>query len=155
MSNEYDNQQPDDQRTEMVNPAPQGNTDPYQQQNYQQQNYQQYNYQQNGQYDYSNTAYQPDYGQGGTGDNNGMDTRPLTMGEWVLTLLAMCIPCCIGIILYIIWAFSKKGNINRRNYCRAALIVMLVIGVVYMLVMSVAGGAIYSLLMNSGYQNLY
>lgn len=54
---------------------------------------------------------------------DGMDTTPLTMGDWILTLLAMWIPCCGGIILYFYWAFSKTGNLHRRNFCRAALIV--------------------------------
>lgn len=56
-------------------------------------------------------------------EEDGMDTTPLTMGDWILTLLAMWIPCCGGIILYFYWAFSKTGNLHRRNFCRAALIV--------------------------------
>ena len=52
-----------------------------------------------------------------------MDTSPLSMGDWILTILASFIPCA-GIILYFFWAFNKNGNVNRRNFCRAQLIIM-------------------------------
>jgi len=51
------------------------------------------------------------------------DTTPMTMKDWVLTILAGWIPCCGNIILYCIWAFGKSGNLNRRNYCRVMLII--------------------------------
>lgn len=43
------------------------------------------------------------------------------MGDWLITLLALLIPCA-GIILYFVWAFGKNENENRKNYCRAYLI---------------------------------
>lgn len=112
--------------------------------------YRQYNYRQEQTYDYGNTGYHADYSRNQKPGEEEMDTRPLSMGEWALTLLALLIPCCGGIILYIFWAFSKKGNINRRNYCRAALIVMAGVAVVYFLVMSILGGAIFSYVQHYG-----
>lgn len=49
---------------------------------------------------------------------------PMTMGEWVITLIVGMIPC-IGIIMLFVWAFGN-GNVNRKNYCRAQLIITLV-----------------------------
>ena len=74
-----------------------------------------------------NTNYNSNYTQNTNYNNpyNGMDTTPLSMGEWLLTLLAAFIPCA-GIILYLIWAFSSSGNLHRRNFCRAYLIVELI-----------------------------
>lgn len=75
-----------------------------------------------------------------------LDTSPLSMGDWLLTILASLIPCCGGIILYCYWAFSKSGNVNRRNYCRAALIVeavgivILLLIFIFLLVAGIAGG---------------
>lgn len=65
------------------------------------------------------------------------DTSPMSLGDWLLTILALMIPCA-GIILYFVWAFGKDVNVNRRNYCRAALIVQgvtLVLGFILMIIM--------------------
>ena len=63
---------------------------------------------------------------------------PLSMGEWLLMILAGLIPC-VGIVLYCIWAFSPNTNINRKNYSRAMLIVMAVVIVLYTLFFVVFG----------------
>lgn len=71
-------------------------------------------------------------------ENHSMDTSPLSMGDWVLTILALFIPCA-GVIIYLVWAFGKKGNINRRNYCRAYLAIYAVIMVIYLIIALVFG----------------
>lgn len=110
-----------------------------------------------GQSQYQNYHYNPNYNQqyGGNGGYNsqqygGMDTSPMSMGDWVLTILALMIPCA-GIILYFVWAFGKNGNINRRNYCRAALIIEAVVLVLTILVMFVFGAALFSAYPTYGY----
>lgn len=45
----------------------------------------------------------------------------MTMGEWVITLIVMMVPC-VNIIMMFIWAFGN-GNENRKNFCRANLII--------------------------------
>ena len=82
--------------------------------------------------------YQSNYTAPVQAADEGYDTTPMEMKDWVLTILALFIPCCGNIILYCIWAFGKKGNINRRNFCRAALIflgirlaIYLFIGIIY------------------------
>lgn len=96
------------------------------------QGYQQY--QDNLDYNIGNhTSYQQN-------DYNGMDTSPMSMGDWVLTILAAMIPCA-GIILYIVWAFSSNGNVNRRNFCRAQLVIMAVVLVLYLILFLVFGVA--------------
>lgn len=45
----------------------------------------------------------------------------MTMGEWIITLVVMMIPC-VNIIMMFVWAFGN-GNENRKNYCRANLII--------------------------------
>ena len=70
-----------------------------------------------------------------------MDTSPMTMGDWLLTSLALLIPCA-GIILYFVWAFGSHGNINRRNYCRAQLIMMGIILVIYIIVVVILGASL-------------
>ena len=72
-----------------------------------------------------------------------LDQSPMSMGSWVLTILVMFIPCA-GIILYLIWAFGKNGNVNRRNYCRAYLVIYAVIIAIYLLIVLVFGAAFAS-----------
>lgn len=72
-----------------------------------------------------------------------MDLSPLSTGEWLLTLIVGIIPCA-GLILYIIWAFGNSGNLNRRNYCRASLILQVIsyVLVVFFILIVVVGGGI-------------
>ena len=62
----------------------------------------------------------------------------MSMGDWLLTILAAMIPCA-GLVLYIMWAFGSTGNVNRRNFCRAQLIIMAVVFVLYMIIAVVFG----------------
>ena len=57
-------------------------------------------------------------------------TSPLTLGEWMFILLVLAIPL-VNLIMCVVWAFSRSGNVNRRNFCMALLIwtlIALVIG---------------------------
>ena len=83
-------------------------------------------------YNVNNTEFDKNY------SNNSMDSTPLSMGEWILTILALFIPCA-GVIIYLVWAFGKKGNINRRNYCRAYLSIYAVIMAIYLVAVLVFG----------------
>ena len=49
--------------------------------------------------------------------------RPLTVGEWLLTLIVLCIPL-LNLILCLVWALRRSGNIHRRNFCRATLLII-------------------------------
>ena len=51
--------------------------------------------------------------------------KPLTTGEWVITHLILMIPL-VNIIMHFVWAFTD-GNISRRNFCRARLIIFAVV----------------------------
>lgn len=53
---------------------------------------------------------------------------------------------CVGIILYFVWAFGKNGNINRRNYCRAYLIIMgiaVLLAIIFLFIFGVASIGTY------------
>lgn len=64
------------------------------------------------------------------------DRSVMSMGDWLITLLILLIPCA-GIIVYFVWAFGKNGNVNRRNYCRAYLIYWAVTCVILLIIMIV------------------
>lgn len=73
-----------------------------------------------------------------------MDLSPLSTGEWLLTLIVGFIPCA-GLILYIIWAFGNSGNLNRRNYCRASLILQVIsyVLVIFFVIIAAIGRVSY------------
>jgi hypothetical protein len=65
-----------------------------------------------------------------------LDTRPMTVGDWMVTLLILAIPL-VNIVMYLYWALSSSGNINRKTFCQATLIwvlIMLGIGVIVVVV---------------------
>ena len=64
------------------------------------------------------------------------------MGEWLITLIVLAIPC-VNIIMYFVWAFGN-GNENRKNFCRAGLIMMAVGIVLTILLYSIIGISIDS-----------
>ena len=139
MDNQFDNI-PEEKEQEV-----QTYTDPNA--SYDQQNNAEYNYYQRNE-QYSQNPYGQNNYNYNTGNNmeyntnyNNMDTTPMSMGDWILTILALFIPCA-GVIIYLVWAFGKKGNVNRRNYCRAYLIIYAVIMAIYLIVFLVFGAAI-------------
>ena len=71
--------------------------------------------------------------------NDDPDLRPMSVGNWFLTLLILGIPL-VNVVMYLVWAFLPAGNVNRRNYCRAVLLWILVGVVLAILFLLVAGG---------------
>jgi len=52
--------------------------------------------------------------------DNEISEKPLTTGEWFVTLLILSVPL-IGFIMQLVWAFGD-GHRGRRNFCRASLL---------------------------------
>lgn len=70
--------------------------------------------------------------------NEHADTRPMTVGDWMLTLLVLAIPL-VNLIMYLVWALSGSGNLNRRNFCRASIYWFLIILGIYVLILALVG----------------
>jgi len=68
-------------------------------------------------------------------------TQVMSLKDWLITWLIFLIPC-VNIVMILVWAFSSNGNFNRRNYCRAYLIIIGVLIVLYFIAMMVFGAAI-------------
>lgn len=60
-------------------------------------------------------------------DYRDPNTEVMSMGDWLITLIVGAIPC-VGIIMLFVWAFGN-GNENRKNFCRAQLVVTLIVTV--------------------------
>ncbi len=63
--------------------------------------------------------------------------QPLSVGDWVITILITAIPI-VGLIMLFVWAFSSDSNINKANWAKATLI-WYAIGIVI-------GGIIFSMI---------
>ena len=66
--------------------------------------------------------------------------EPMTIGEWMISLLVMLIPC-VNIVMMFVWAFSHKEKKSKSNFFKAYLIffgIMLVFMVVMMVVLGIS-----------------
>lgn len=59
--------------------------------------------------------------------------EPMSMGEWMISLLVMMIPC-VSIVMMFVWAFSRTEKKSKSNYFKAYLI-FFAIRLVFALVM--------------------
>ena len=72
-------------------------------------------------------------------DVSGQNSRPLSVGEWFVTILVLALPL-INMVMYLYWAFADDVNENKKNFCRASLL-WFVIGVgLFLLATLVLGG---------------
>lgn len=70
--------------------------------------------------------------------NEYTDTKPMTVGNWMMTLLVLVIPI-VNLIMYLVWALSGSDNLNCRNFCRASIYWFLIILGLYVLFMALVG----------------
>jgi len=59
-------------------------------------------------------------------DPTPFDSEPMSVKDWVITLIILALPL-INIVMLLVWAFGGTGNINRRNYCRASLLIFAIV----------------------------
>lgn len=67
------------------------------------------------------------------------ETRPMSVGEWMITILVLMIPV-VNVIMYIYWALSDSGNVNRKTFCQASILWWLIIMGVVLLASFALGG---------------
>ena len=73
---------------------------------------------------------------------------PMSVGDWMITMLIMCIPC-VNIIMMFVWAFGNSDKKSKANYFKATLIwclisvgLSIVIAFILTAVMGVSIGAL-------------
>lgn len=76
--------------------------------------------------------------------NGGELETPLSLGEWIITEIIMVIPC-VNIVMMFVWGFGP-GNISRRNYCRAMLIVTAILTVILTILYATIAAAVLNAL---------
>ena len=61
---------------------------------------------------------------------NGDCMEPMTVKDYIGMMLLMLIPVA-NIVLLFVWAFGGPTNRNKRNYCRAALLLAAIVLAIY------------------------
>ena len=69
--------------------------------------------------------------------------KPVSVGDWILTLIIFCIPI-VGLIMMLVWAFGGTPSISKRNYCRACLVFMIIGAVIGLVFLALGGLAMLS-----------
>lgn len=79
---------------------------------------------------------------------NGVELEePVTLKEWLITMLIMLIPC-VNIVMMFVWAFSKDTKKSKSNFYKATLI-FAAAGFVLSIIFSAAIGTIMVALFSS------
>ena len=74
--------------------------------------------------------------------------RPVTVGNWMLTMFLMGITL-INIILLFVWAFGSNTEVSKANWAKATLL-WFVIGVILSIIWVVVLGAGFFMLTPKG-----
>ncbi len=56
----------------------------------------------------------------------------ISLGEWIITLIVLAIPL-VNIVMALVWAFSGGTNPSKQNFCRAILVMYVVMIVCFFL----------------------
>lgn len=78
---------------------------------------------------------------------NTKNQSPVSIGNWIITLILTSIPL-VGFIMLLVWAFGNNTPVSKSNYAKATLI-MMVIGLILVILF---WGSIVALFMSSGYR---
>ncbi len=78
-----------------------------------------------------NAYYQQSYGQ-----QQPAKDETVSVLDWIGTTLILCIPC-VGLIVYIVWAFSSNTKKSKANFCKAYLLILLAVIVIYMIMFGI------------------
>ena len=98
-----------------------------------------YNNENNSSFENQDGAYGGQYQQPSVQPESNLE-EPMTLGEWLITMLIMLIPC-VNIIMAFVWAFSSKEKKSKSNYFKAWLIFMAIVIVLYIILLVVFGAA--------------
>lgn len=77
------------------------------------------------------------------------ETSPVSLGDWILTLIVLAIPI-VGIVMVFVWGFSSGTHPSKQNYCRAMLILWLIVFVIFILFLVMGGFAALMTMHNAG-----
>ena len=76
-------------------------------------------------------------------DQQGTTYTPMTIGDWIITLIITYIPL-IGLIMLFVWAFGDGSHPSKKTWAQAVLIMIaisIVLAIVFFgIIASILGG---------------
>ena len=81
-------------------------------------------------------------------ENQNTNQKPMSVKDWLITLLIMGIPL-VGFIMLFVYAFGSNENINKQNWAKAQLIFIAIIIGLIVVFASVLGALFATVMANS------
>ena len=72
-----------------------------------------------------------------------MDNRPVSVGDWMVTYILLCIPI-VNLILLFVWAFGTSPE-SKANWAKATLLWMVISGVLVGIIIAAGIGGLASM----------
>ncbi|MFC3879143.1 hypothetical protein ACFOSV_03095 [Algoriphagus namhaensis] len=69
--------------------------------------------------------------------------RPLTLGDWIISVLVTKIPL-IGFIMLIVWAVDSNTEQSKANWAKSELIVKLIGFAIAVIIISIIGFGVFA-----------
>ena len=82
--------------------------------------------------------------------NSQQNEAPISVGDWVVTILITALPI-IGLVMLFIWGFGSGTPVSKANYAKAALIWLAISIVLSFLFFALFGTAVFMGAMDNGY----
>ena len=79
-------------------------------------------------------------------DQQGTSYTPMTIGDWIITLIITYIPL-IGFIMLFVWAFGDGTHPSKKTWAQALLImvaVSIILAIVFFLIFASILGSFFS-----------
>ncbi len=73
--------------------------------------------------------------------------EPISVGDWLLTLIVTAIPL-VGFIMLFVWAFSSSTHPSKASWAKAALILAAIAIILYAIFFAIFGSAMFGLMEN-------
>jgi len=70
---------------------------------------------------------------------NNEKLRILSVKDWAITIFISSLPL-VGFIMLLIWAFDSNTNLNKQNYAKGSLLIMLIAVSIVLIFLFVFGG---------------
>ena len=81
-------------------------------------------------------------------ENQTTNQKPMSVKDWLITLLIMGIPL-VGFIMLFVYAFGSNENVNKQNWAKAQLIFIAIIIGLIVVFASVLGALFATVMANS------
>lgn len=76
---------------------------------------------------------------------NTPQTQTMSVTDWLINLVLVAIPL-VGIVLLFVWAFGNDGNITRKNWAKANLLLAaIILGFWLLIILPIFGLAIFGI----------